>query len=135
MFAKLLELIGLGGPEYDAKILAHDARSLIDMLHTQHGATSLIKIAEEARFQIAEVHNRGLNDPQFYGRGIAHLTDLNKAARARNDNKTWSGITLAIIYIKAELLGEMGLPAKNAIDGYIEKWFRDPVEEAPDNED
>lgn len=135
MFAKLLELIGLGGPEYDAKILARDARSLIDMLHTQHGATSLIKIAEEARFQIAEVHNRGLNDPQFYGRGIAHLTDLNKAARARNDNKTWSGITLAIIYIKAELLGEMGLPAKNAIDGYIEKWFSDPVEEAPDNED
>lgn len=135
MFAKLLALIGLGGPEHDAKALARDARSLIDMLHAQHGSGPLIKIAEEARFQIAEVHRRGLNDSQFYGRGIEHLTDLNRAARARNDSAVWSGITLAIIYIKSELLGELGLPAKNAIDGYIEKWFRDPVEEAPDNDD
>lgn len=122
MFAKLMAMIGWGGPEHDAKILVRDARSMIEMIHGQHGAESLAKIANTTRDQIDEVHRRGLNDPQFYDRGVESLTELNRAARSRRDNISWSGITLAIIYIKAEILGDLGLPAKNAIDGFLEKW-------------
>ncbi|MCK5777333.1 MAG: hypothetical protein KAH11_00990 [Rhodospirillales bacterium] len=122
MFSRILELIGLGGPEHDARILARDARAMIDMIHGQHGADSLGKIANHAKLQIDDVHRRGLNDPQFYQRGVEALTDLNRAARSRRDNIAWSGITLAIIYIKSEMLGDLALPAKNAIDGFIEKW-------------
>ncbi|MEX0695136.1 MAG: hypothetical protein WD075_11880 [Rhodospirillales bacterium] len=135
MLARLLALIGLGGPEHDARVLARDANALIDMLHKQHGTGPLIRIAGEARLQIAEVHRRGLNDTQYYRRGVEHLTELNRAARSRHDSVTWSGITLAIIYIKAEMLGELGLPAQNAIDGYIDKWFREPDGEAPESRD
>ncbi len=122
MLSNILAMIGLGGPEHDAKILRRDARAMIDMIHGQHGAESLGKIANETRYQVEEVHRRGLNDPQFYARGIEALTELNRAARNRRDNIAWSGITLAIIYIKSEILGDLGLPAKNAIEGFLEKW-------------
>jgi hypothetical protein len=122
MLSKLLALIGLGGPENDGRVLARDTRAIIEMLHGQHGPDSLRRISGAAKTQIDEVHRRGLDDPQYYGRGIEALTELNRAARARRDNIAWSGITLAIIYVKAEMLGDFGLTARNAIDGYMGKW-------------
>lgn len=122
MLKTLLRYIGLGGPEHDAKILTKDARAMVEMVHGQHGTPSLTLIAEKARTQIHEVHRRGINDVQFYGRGVDDLTELNRAARKRRDNISWSGITLAIIYIKAEIIGELALPARNVIDGFIDKY-------------
>ena len=132
MFGNLLGLVGLGGPAYDAKVLHKDARAMIEMVGGQHGAASLRAIALQARTQIDEVHRRGLGDTQYYGRGIDELTDLNRAARARRDNVAWSGITFAIIYIKAEILGDLGLPAKHAVEGFIEQWIGG--EDAPDDD-
>ncbi len=122
MLKKLMAFIGLGGPEYDAKILIRDSKSMIEMIHGQHGADSLRKIAAETRSRIDEVHERGLNDIQFYVRGIEALTELNRAARLRRDNIAWSGVTLAIIYIKAEMMEDMGTPAKNIIEGFMQQW-------------
>jgi hypothetical protein len=122
MIDKLLEMIGLGGPEHEGKVLAKDARNLVDMIHGQSGAERLSKIAQTTREKIDEVHERGLNDPQFYGRGVEHLTELNRAARQRRDDTSWSGITLAIVYIKAEILGEPGQPARNTINGFLDRW-------------
>lgn len=122
MLKNVLSALGLGGPEHDAKILAKDARALIDMLHGQHGGESLGKIARTARTQIDAVHEKGLNDPKYYARGVVQLTELNRAARARRDNIAWSGITLAIIYIKAEMLGDAGLTPINVIGGFIDQW-------------
>lgn len=118
----LLGLVGLGGPEAEGRQLARDARAIIEMIHGQHAADSLRKIAEKAKESIADVHERGLNDPKFYKRGVEHLTDLNRAARNRRDNVSWSGITLAIIYVKAEMLGESGKSARNAVDGFFDEW-------------
>ncbi len=132
MLSNLMALFGLGGPENEARILVRDARAMIEMVHGQHGPDSLRKISGETKYQIDGVHQRGLNDTQFYGRGIESLTELNRAARARRDNIAWSGITLAIIYIKAEILGEHGLSAKNTIDGFMEKWA--PAEDIDDSQ-
>lgn len=131
MFKALMTAIGLGGPDYEAKILSRDVRSLIDMLYGQHGAESMQKIAAEARMQIDEVHRRGLNDPQFYTRGVLELTELNRAARIRRDNIAWSGITLAVIYIKSEILGDVAQPARNAVDGFMDKWAHTLPESTP----
>lgn len=125
MLKSLLGMVGLGGPEYDAKVLARDARAMIDMVHGQHGAASLQGIAQACREHIDDVHTRGVNDTQFYERGITHLTELNRAARSRRDNIAWSGITLAIIYVKAEIMGDIALPAKNVIEGFMQKWEHD----------
>lgn len=122
MLKALLGLIGLGGPEHEARTLAADARNLVDMIHGQSGAERLSRIAQTTREKIDEVHERGLNDPQFYDRGVQQLTELNRAARQRRDDTSWSGITLAIVYIKAEMLGEPGLPARNIIEGFLDKW-------------
>lgn len=134
MISKLLALIGFGGADYDGKLLAKDARSVIDMIQNQHGAAQLARIAEECRVHINEVHERGLNDPQFYKRGVDHLTELNRAARSRRDNVAWSGITLAIIYIKAELLGESGVSAINAVKGFTEMWAHVSDSDEPEND-
>jgi len=122
MLKSLMTFIGLGGPEYDAKILRRDAKAMVEMIHGQHGAESLRDISKEARAHIDQVHERGLNDIQFYGRGVDELTELNRAARSRRDNIAWSGITLAIIYIKAEMMEDLGVPAKNIIEGFMQQW-------------
>lgn len=129
MLKTLLCYIGLGGPEHDARILAKDARAMIEMVHGQHSEPSLALIADKARTQIGEVHRRGINDVQFYGRGVDDLTELNRAARKRRDNIAWSGITLTIIYIQAEIVGEVALPARNVIDGFIDKYAPPPTDE------
>ena len=115
-------MIGFGGPEYDAKILLRDSKAMVEMIHGQHGDESLRKIAAETRARINEVHERGLNDIQYYGRGIEALTELNRAARTRRDNIAWSGVTLAIIYIKAEMLQNLGVPAKHVIEAFMQQW-------------
>jgi len=122
MLRRLLEMVGWSSPERDGRQFARDARAIIEMVHGQHAADNLRAIAETAKRQIAEVHQRGLDDPAFYRRGVTHLTDLNRAARSRRDYVTWSGITLAIIYIKSEMIGDDGISARNAIDGYFEHW-------------
>lgn len=129
MLKAFLGLIGFGGPEQEGRALARDARSLIDMFHGQNGAEKLGLIARSARLHVDEVHERGLNDPQFYKRGVEHLTELNRAARQRRDDVAWSGITLAIIYIKSEILGAPGQAARNAIDGFLSQWRH--IDDAP----
>lgn len=122
MLRALLSAIGFGGPEHDGRTLARDAASLIDMFRAQNGADRLAEIARTARTFIDEVHERGLNDPQFYGRGVTHLTELNRAARQRRDDVAWSGITLAIVYIQAEIVGAHGMKARAAIDAFVAEW-------------
>ncbi len=134
MLSNLLALFGLGGPENDARILLRDARAMIEMIHGQHGPDSLRKISGEAKYQIEEVRRRGLNDTQFYARGVEALPELNRAARARRDNIAWSGITLAIIYIKAEITGEYAVATRNTIDGFMEKWAPAEEIEPPETE-
>ena len=58
MIDKLLEMIGLGGPEHEGKVLAKDARNLVDIIHGQSGAERLSKIAQTTREMIDEVHER-----------------------------------------------------------------------------
>lgn len=134
MLSNLKALFGLGGPENEARILIRDARAMIEMIHGQHGPDSLRKISGEVKYQIEGVHQRGLNDTQFYGRGIEAMTELNRAARTRRDNIAWSGITLAIIYIKAEILGEHGVPTRNTIEGFMEKWAPAADIEGPEDD-
>jgi len=134
MISKLFALLGFGGADYDGKLLAKDARALINMIQGQHGAAQLARIAEECRVHIDQVHERGLNDPQFYAQGVNHLTDLNRAARSRHDNVAWSGITLAIIYIKAEILGEPGVTAINTVKGFTDKWVHVSDSDASEND-
>jgi len=96
---------------------------MVEMIHAQHGPDSLRRIATETQTQIRDVHQRGLNDVQFYGRGVEHLTELNRAARARRDNIAWSAITLAIIHIKAEMIEDAATPARNIVQDFIRQWL------------
>jgi len=122
MLRTFLGLIGFGGPAYDARILARDANAILKAMGEQYGAETTTKIVAKIRDQIQIVHEKGLNDPRYYGRGITELTELNRAARSRQDNVAWTGITLAIIYIKAEILGPHGDPVRQPIDALIGEW-------------
>ncbi len=44
----IMGLFGFGGPEHDAKVLARDARAMIEMINGQHGPESLVKNPETA---------------------------------------------------------------------------------------
>ena len=135
MLKRFLALIGFGGPEEEGRQLARDTRAILDMIHGQHGAESLLKIAGKLRRHIDLVHEKGMNEPQYYGRGVTELTELNRAARARQDNLGWSGITLAVIYIKAEMIGPPGFEARNAINGFLAEWAHALDEALPDGDE
>ncbi len=122
MLKKLLKALGLGGPHRDARALARDARAMVEMVRHQHGPQSLQAIAACVRENIDDVHRRGLDDPTYFSRGIDSLTERNRAARAERDQISWSGITLAIIYIKAEIIGDAANEARAIIDSAVKEW-------------
>ncbi len=121
MFA-WLRRFGIGDPDGAAKTLNKDAVAILDMIHGLHGAESLRAIAGIIRDARAEVHERSLGNPEFYATGLRVLTDKNSAARRSNDQITWSGLTLTIIYLKAEMEGPKAAPARASIDTFLSEW-------------
>ena len=118
----LLQKLGFGDPVREARQLNKDAQDILEMIHNVHGATRLAEIADVIRTARREVQERATGDPTFYKRGVAQLTERNRAARRRNDQVTWSGLTLTIIYLKAEVAGGPATPARAAIDSFLAGW-------------
>jgi len=129
MFAWLRKF-GIGDPDAVAKTLNKDAASILEMVRSVHGAEVLKHIATIVRDARAEVHERATGNPEFYDTGLRALKDRNADARRRNDQATWSALTLTIIYLKAEVAGAMATPARAAIDAFLAEW-----QHAMDDED
>ena len=118
----LLRKLGLGDPDAAAKTLNKDARSILEMIHNVHRAEDLKRIAGMIRETRAEVHERSTGNTAFYETGLRALKDRNNAARRRNDQASWSAITLTIIYLRAEMEGPAAAPARAAIDSFLAEW-------------
>ena len=50
------------------------------------------------------------------------LKEAHRDARKRNDQAALSGTTLAIIFLRAQELGDLAQPACDAIDEFIARW-------------
>ena len=118
-------MFGLFGQKSKALQLIRDSQSIIRSDETAYVDRHLLKISEIASSSIRQALNKsgikteGNKTPRW-------LTEAHRDARKRNDQAALSGTTLAIIFLRAQELGDLAQPACDAIDEFIARW---PVDE------
>ena len=118
----ILERLGIAGPQVEARELNADARRILDGAEKQYGAATLAAIARTLRERRDEVHELSLGKHEHYAQGLKHLLDVNAELRRSNDQPSWTAVTLAIIYLKAEINGSRADPARACIDDFLERF-------------
>ena len=118
-------MFGLFGQKSKALQLIRDSQSIIRSDETAYADRHLLKISEIASSSIRRalnksvIKNEGNKTPRW-------LKEAHRDARRRNDQAALSGTTLAIIFVRAQELGDLAQPACDAIDEFIARW---PVDE------
>ena len=108
--------------ERQARRLNRDADAIIEADSRNHDQIRLQKIAQQTNEYLQQAQERLKNDPDGDYRNLAHLETEHKKARRQPNQLALSAATLAIIYLRAEKLGDDCKPALNAIEEFIEKW-------------
>ena len=120
-------MFGLFGKKSKALQLIRDSQSIIRSDETAYADRHLLKISAIASSSI----QRALNESGAKRNGDKTprwLKEAHRDARRRHNQAALSGVTLAIIFLKAQELGNLAQPACDAIDEFIARW---PVEEEP----
>jgi len=120
-------MFGLFGKKSKALQLIRDSQSIIRSDETAYADRHLLKISAIANSSI----QRALNESGGKTNGDKTprwLKEAHRDARRRHNQAALSGVTLAIIFLKAQELGNLAQPACDAIDEFIARW---PVEEEP----
>ena len=112
------------GPNAEARRLTRDTEFILDALMREHYGPIRADVAADLRKDIDYVRETFLNKDDAFGEKRAgdHLKRSHGEARRRRDQRALTSLTLAIIYFKAERLGEQGQPVVAAIDGYLAEW-------------
>ena len=115
----------LFGKKSKALQLIRDSQSIIRSDERAYTDRHLLKISAIASSSIQRALNEygaktnGDKTPRW-------LKEAHRDARRRHNQAALSGVTLAIIFLKAQELGNLAQPACDAIDEFIARW---PVEE------
>ena len=127
-------MFGLFGQKSKALQLIRDSQSIIRSDETAYADRHLLKISEIASSSIrralnkSAIKNEGNKTPRW-------LKEAHRDARKRNDQAALSGTTLAIIFLRAQELGDLAQPACDAIDEFIARWPVDEETSAQDSEE
>lgn len=103
----------------EARQLNRDAPLVINHARDLFAPKTLSTIADLVREHVKRSHKQ-------YGTSVVDLKRahfdykrLHKEARRRNVQSELSGLTLVIIYLRAEIAGEPADPARQAIDAFV----------------
>ena len=115
-------MFGLFGKNSKALQLIRDSQSIIRSDETAYADRHLSKISEITSSSIQQALSnpdikttKGDKTPRW-------LKEAHRDARKRNDQAALSGTTLAIIFLRAQELGDLARPACDAIDEFIARW-------------
>ena len=115
-------MFGLFGKNSKAIQLIRDSQSIIRSDETTYVDRHLIKISEIASSSIQEALNKPDTKTTKGDKTPRWLKEAHREARKRNDQAALSGTTLAIIFLRAQELGDLAQPACDAIDDFIARW-------------
>ena len=124
-------MFGLFGKKSEALQLNRDSQSIIRSDETAYADRHLLKISEIASDSI----QRALSESGVKTKGnrtSRWLKEAHRDARKRNNQAALSGTTLAIIFLRAQELGDLAQPACDAINEFIARW---PVDENTSTQD
>lgn len=109
-------------PEKEAKQLIRDVPLIIEQAEGLFSAEGMQVVADTAREHIERAHTVYGTKPIDLARALDDYRRLHKDARQRTEQRVLSGLTLVIIYLRAEKAGEMADPARTAIEAFIAKY-------------
>jgi len=112
------------GPEAEARRLNRDAAYIVHALTEEHYGPIRADVARDLRKDIDYVHETFVRKDEAYGfkRAIDHLSRMHNEARKRRDQRALTSLTLAIIYMRAERVGDPAKPARDAVEAYLGEW-------------
>ncbi len=109
------------GDERRAKRLRLDAEEVIEIARTPARPERIQAIAEHIARDLSLAHERGGPDPARYGPIIEHFRIQHRQAKQQRDDRALTALTLVIIYLRAEMLGEAAAPARECINAFLKE--------------
>ena len=110
------------GPRREADRLDRDAATIIEALRSTSSSSRVRETALRVRDELDTAHARGGDDPSRYGPLVAHFRTQHREARRRRDDAALTALTLVIIHLRAETVGEDADRARNRIDDFVSEW-------------
>jgi len=107
--------------KYAARRLNRDAVTVIASDTHSHRPEHLAAIAAQIAEYLQLARDASALDVHET-KTLGRLKAIHGEARMRRDQIALSAATLAIIYFRAQQLGEVAQPAMSAIDRFVERW-------------
>lgn len=107
--------------KYEARRLNRDAVTIIEADTHSHRDEHLAAIAVQIDEYLQLARDAATLDADA-AKTMARLKAIHGEARARRDQLALSAATLAIIYSRAQQLGDAAQPAINAVDRFLDEW-------------
>lgn len=117
-------IFGLFGnsDERKARQMNKDAPLIIDQAEQTFTDSRLKEIAETFVEHLARAHEMFGRAPIDLKRAEYEYRKLNKEARRRNEQANMTALTFVVIYLRSEMTGVAGAPARAAIDQFVARW-------------
>ena len=112
------------GAQREANRLGRDAAVIIETAGSTGSAARNRETALRLRDELEAAHSRGGDDATRYGPIIEHFRVQHREARRRRDDTALTVLTLVIIYLRAEKIGDDAKSARDRIDAFISDWTR-----------
>ncbi len=106
--------------EFDANQLERDSIAIINQTRQMFGHKAVEMVANLLKAELDKSFKQFGQAEIDIKRGIIECRRLHKEAIKRNDQKFLSAITLVIIFLKAQLIGEMADSAQKRILNFID---------------
>jgi len=109
-------------PHKEARQLAKDVTSIIDMVEQTYRPELLNEIADTTREGIGHIAERCGDDTTCRTRELDRYKALHRESRRQNLQGGLTAYTLIIINTRATALGEVGAPVCALIEQYLQRW-------------
>jgi len=109
-------------PEKEAKQLIRDVPLILEQARGLFSEEGMQVVADTAREHIERAHNIYGTEGIDLDRALYDYRKLHKDARRRTEQRVLSGLTLVIIYLRAEKTGAAADPARAAIETFIAEY-------------
>ena len=109
-------------PEREARRLNRDAPAIIDSAIRSFPIDRVRETAVMTLEQLGEAREHLENHTESREQVLYRFRQLHGEARRRMDQVGLTAYTLVIIYLRAEPLGDIAAPAREAIDAFTGQW-------------
>lgn len=102
--------------------LNRDAPAIIESARQSYRTELIRSIARLTDQRLQEAKQHCGDDAECLARAVSHFQTLHRESRSKNEHVGLTAYTLIIIYLRALVAGEACVPARTAIDAFLDDW-------------